>query len=107
MFNFDAAPVQWTASDATKSLSDGSYIMAIRPYNVVPVKTRAATVAVTGTITVTELSGSESSAHFTFAGQNWVSLAHGIHPYEIGADRTFYMNPAHCFFFSRDGQLVA
>lgn len=106
-FKFDAAPVEWTASDATKSLTDGSYIMAIRPNNVVPVKTKAAKVAVKGMITVTELSGSESSAHFTFAGQNWVSLAHGIHPYEIGADHTFYMDPAHCFFFSRDGQLVA
>lgn len=106
-FKFDTAPVEWTAIDATKSLTDGSYIMAIRPNNVVPVKTKAAKVAVKGMITVTELSGSESSAHFTFADQNWVSLAHGIHPYEIGADHTFYMDPAHCFFFSRDGQLVA
>ena len=105
--SLDQTPVEWTASGAADSLADGSYIMAIRPNDVLPVKSGAANVAVTGTITVTELSGSESSAHFTFAGRNWVSLAHGIHPYETGAERTFYINLAKCFFFLPDGSMAA
>ena len=105
--SLDQTPVEWIISGAASSLADGSYIMAIRPNDVLPVRSVAANVAVTGTITVTELSGSESSAHFTFAGQNWVSLAHGTHPYEIGEDRTFYINPAKCFFFLPDGSIAA
>lgn len=103
----DQTTVEWIAAGTADALADGPYIMAIRPNDVLPVKSDAANVAVSGTITVTELSGSESSAHFTFAGRNWVSLAHGIHPYKIGTERTFYINPEKCFFFLPDGEMAA
>ncbi len=105
--SLDQTSASWTVSGSAKTLADGSYIMAIRPNDVLPEKSGAAKIAVTGTITVTELSGSESSAHFSFAGQNWVSHVHGIHPYEIGTDRKFYFNPAKCLFFLPDGKLAA
>ena len=63
--------------------------------------------ALNGQVQVTELSGSESSAHFRMGEDGWVSLAHGVHPYEIGKDHAFYMNAAHCFYFAPDGRLVA
>ncbi len=56
---------------------------------------------------VTELSGSDSSAHFRHGADDWVSLAAGVHPYEVGEDHSFYMNPAHCRYFGQDGQRVA
>ena len=64
-------------------------------------------IEIIGNIRVTELSGSQSSAHFSFADENWVSLAHGVHPFDIGENHAFYINIAKCFFFSVDGQLVA
>jgi glycerol transport system ATP-binding protein len=105
--NLDQTSVGWKASGGAQKLADGTYIMAIRPNDVLPAKSGVAKVAVTGTINVTELSGSESSAHFSFAGQNWVSHVHGIHPYKIGTDRTFYFNPAKCLFFLPDGKRAA
>ena len=66
-----------------------------------------AQVALKGNVIVTELSGSDSSAHFRMGGTDWVSLASGVHPYKVGEDHTFYMDPTHCRYFGTDGQRVA
>ncbi|MEO9865304.1 MAG: ABC transporter ATP-binding protein [Yoonia sp.] len=87
-------------------LADGSYTMAVRPHHVTPVASPQNTVALSGKVLVTELSGSESSAHFAMPGADWVSLAHGVHPYEIGEDHPFYLDPTACFYFAPDGSLV-
>ena len=99
--------VSWILPESCQSLSDGDYQLAIRPHHVLPIKTQDACVAITGRIGVTELSGSESSAHFQFAGNHWVSLAHGIHLYSPGEDHTFYLTPAECLYFTLDGDRVA
>ena len=99
--------ISWTLSEAKQSMADGKYQIAIRPHHVLPVKQDETPVSVTGRIGVTELSGSESSAHFEFDGNSWVSLAHGVHPYSRGEDHTFYMNPEACFYFTLDGDRVA
>ena len=99
--------VKWKLIGAAQGLADGSYRIGIRPSDVLPSKNKQADVKIVGSIKVTELSGSQSSAHFNFADQNWVSLAHGVHPFGIGDDHAFYMDASKCFFFSPDGQLVA
>lgn len=98
--------VSWALNGAAADLQDGAYTVAIRPHHVTPVSITDG-VALSGKVLVTELSGSESSAHFQMGSDAWVSLAHGVHPYEIGEDHAFYMNPANCFYFAPDGQLVA
>jgi len=99
--------IKWPLSGAAAGLADGEYTVAVRPNYVVPVKTDAASVPLTGTVQVTELSGSESSAHFSLGQGNWVSLAHGVHPYEVGEDHMFYLDPSKCFYFAPDGTLAA
>lgn len=101
------AKIKWKLSGAAAGLADGRYLLGIRPYNVSPGKTAENNVEITGRITVTELSGSQSSAHFSFDGEDWVSLAQGVHAYQIGDDHCFYMNASKCFFFTPDGQFVA
>ncbi|UWQ99637.1 ABC transporter ATP-binding protein [Rhodobacteraceae bacterium S2214] len=91
---------------AANGLVDGTYTMAVRPHHVTPVASAQNTVALSGKVLVTELSGSESSAHFAMPGADWVSLAHGVHPYEIGEDHPFYLDPTACFYFAPDGSLV-
>jgi len=99
--------VSWDVSDAAAALKDGSYTVAIRPDNILPYATDEAYVSLVGRVSVTELSGSESSAHFVFNGLGWVSLAHGVHQYTIGENHKFYMRPSMCFYFAPDGRLVA
>jgi glycerol transport system ATP-binding protein len=99
--------VSWTLVGDAASLRDGGYSVAVRPNYVVPVATDKASVPMVGRVLVTELSGSESSAHFQMGDNIWVSLAHGVHPYEIGKNHTFHMDPSKCFFFGSDGARVA
>lgn len=99
--------VSWKLPKALTGLHDGNYQVAIRPHHILPVKTGKATVSLTGRIGVTELSGSESSAHFDFEGNSWVSLSHGVHPYSVGEDHTFFMDPSACLYFAPDGSRVA
>ena len=99
--------VSWTVSGPAAGLSDGTYTVAVRPNYVSPVREAETQVEMVGTVLVTELSGSESSAHFAMGDANWVSLAHGVHPYRIGENHAFFMDPKRCFYFAPDGALAA
>ena len=101
----DAGP-SWSASGAAAGLADGTYTLAVRPHHVSPIS-GAGTVPLRGEVLVTELSGSESSAHFRLGTDSWVSLAHGVHPYRIGEAHDFHLDPNACFYFAPDGRLVA
>lgn len=98
--------VTWTMQGEAARLPDGVYTVAIRPHHVTPFATTDADVSMMGTVLVTELSGSESSAHFQMGEGAWVSLAHGVHPYKVGEDHRFYMDVDKAFYFGPDGRLV-
>ena len=59
-----------------------------------------------GRVLVTELSGSESVAHFELNGRTWVAQSHGVHPYEVGVTHDFFVDVAGCLYFGADGGLV-
>lgn len=99
--------IAWTLTGAAAVLPDGEYTLAVRPNWISPVETATARVPLTGTVQVTELSGSESSAHFTFGAETWVSLSPGVHRFRVGDDHRFYMDPSKCFYFGPDGRLAA
>ena len=99
--------LKWTLDGEAAALPDGAYTVAVRPHHVTPNAGGAADVAMDGTVLVTELSGSESSAHFQMGDVGWVSLAHGVHPYEVGESHRFYMDTSQAFYFAPDGRLVA
>ncbi|MCB1343394.1 MAG: ABC transporter ATP-binding protein [Pseudooceanicola sp.] len=99
--------ISWELSGPAVNLTDGDYTVAVRPNYVLPLRDRGADVPMTGTVLVTELSGSESSAHFNLPGGAWVSLSHGVHPYRVGQDHQFFMDASRCFYFAPDGALAA
>ena len=101
------AGVTWALSGSAASLPDGRYTIAVRPHHILPQPHAGATVPLRGTVLVTELSGSESSAHFELGRDAWVSLAPGVHPYKVGEAHDFFMDPSKCFVFDEDGTLVA
>jgi len=98
--------ISWQLKGDAVNLADGNYKIAIRANHVLPFQTEDAIVPITGHVLVTELSGSESSAHFKAEMADWVSLARGVHPYHVGEDHQFFMNPSECFVFAPDGTLV-
>jgi glycerol transport system ATP-binding protein len=96
----------WPVNTAAQGLRDGTYVVAIRPHHVTPIANGKHTIPLSGKVLVTELSGSESSAHFQMPMADWVSLAHGVHAYEVGQEHPFYLDPTACFYFATDGSLV-
>ncbi len=97
---------RWDVDAQTEKLADGHYTLAIRPNHVLPDKRNQADVGLNGLIKVTELSGSESSAHFEIGEDTWVSLAHGVHDFKIGTAYQFYMDTSKCFYFDMNDQVV-
>lgn len=99
--------IRWQITGPAVDLPDGTYTLAIRPHHVSPVSRAPNDVSLTGRVLVTELSGSESSAHFEMGEDGWVSLAHGVHPYEVGEDHEFFMDASKAYFFTPDGRRAA
>ncbi|MFQ5622619.1 MAG: ABC transporter ATP-binding protein [Paracoccaceae bacterium] len=99
--------VKWTVSAKAKALADGAYTVAIRPHFISPARNGEASVPIDGVVRITELSGSESVAHFDMGDKIWVSQSRGVHPFEIGKDYRFFVDVERCLYFGPDGRLVA
>ncbi len=95
----------WEAPGHLSARPDGSYTLAVRPHHVRPALEHD-DVVVDGHVVVTELSGSESVAHFDLDGDAWISLAHGIHALEVGERARFAVELAGALYFDADGQRI-
>ena len=98
--------IRWKAEGAIADAPDGDYHVGVRPHYVSPRQEGRSTVELGGTVLVTELSGSESVAHFDLNGRPWVSQSPGVHPFEVGAHHAFYVDTAGCLYFHADGSRV-
>ena len=98
---------RWLLEGEAAELPDGQYTVAVRPHRVLPKRVNDGDVELKGHVLVTELSGSDSSAHFKLGDVDWVSLSSGVHPYKVGEDHSFFMDPKHCRYFNADGKRVA
>ena len=59
------------------------------------------------TVTVTEITGSESFVHLTRDGLNWVAVLHGVHEFEPGQTIDAVLDPNDVFVFDAADRLVA
>ena len=98
--------LSWPADGLAANLPDGEYRLGIRPHFVTPIKTGNNDIELNGKVQVTELSGSESVAHFTLGNITWVSQADGLHPFSVGEHHRFYFDSSRCFYFSPNGQTI-
>lgn len=99
--------MSWRVFDDAAGLADGEYTVGIRPHHVTPTPPDEPSEVFDGRVQITELSGSESVAHFDLGGRTWVSISTGIHPYRLGETHRFHMVPGQCFYFGADGSLAA
>lgn len=97
----------WEAHGAYRQLSDGDYEFGVRPHHVHPVDGGNDGAIVEGRVQVAEISGSESMVHFELEGASWVSLAHGVHSFDVGQTARFQIEVEHSMVFSTQGDLVA
>jgi len=86
---------------------DGAYTLGIRPHFVTSTRQSPDAAQVSGVVQVTELSGSESIAHFEMGGDVWVAQSPGVHAYDLGERHGFFVDTTGCLYFDGEGRLVA
>jgi glycerol transport system ATP-binding protein len=98
---------RWPAKGAIAAAADGLYTVGVRPHFVTPTQEGADAVRLLGQVQVTEISGSESVAHFQLGDHGWVSQSHGVYPLQVGDHHEFFLNVDQCLYFGEDDKLIA
>lgn len=89
---------------APTTLADGSYRVGFRPHQLHVDKPAGQNLAVTASVAVTEITGSESFIHVDALGERWTALTSGVHHYNAGDNITLYIDPADCLYFDECGK---
>ncbi|MGX1325009.1 glycerol transport system ATP-binding protein [Bradyrhizobium sp. USDA 377] len=95
------------ASGLYSSLADGTYRVGFRAHQLGLANGEADRHAFHATVTVTEITGSESFVHLTRDGLNWVAVLHGVHEFEPGQTIDAVLDPNDVFVFDAADRLVA
>jgi glycerol transport system ATP-binding protein len=95
------------ATGSFAGLADGEYLAGFRPNHLELARTGADAMEFTATLTVTEITGSETFVHLDHHNDSWVGLVHGVRDLRIGAALTVYLDPRHVYIFAQDGTAVA
>src|SRR5579871_6409537 len=90
-----------------QKLGDGAYRVGFRAHQLEVADGVAGRHAFSATVTVTEITGSESFVHLTRDGYNWVAVLQGIHDYPPGHVLDAALDPDNVFVFDSVGRLVA
>lgn len=87
-------------------LATGSYHLGVRPHHLRLEGNASCDMYFNGSVSVTELSGSESFIHFDFRKLPWVALVHGIQDFKETEDVGFYVDPKNTFIFDSEGLAI-
>ena len=94
------------SSGTLQGLAAGSYQLGFRPSNVALAATGGQTIAMRGTVAVSEITGSESFIHVDTPDGRWIALTPGVHDSQPGQPIEVFLDPARFFVFASDGSLV-
>jgi len=88
-------------------LPDGAYRVGFRAHQLEVANGVAGRHAFSATVTVTEITGSESFVHLHRDNSKWVAVLQGVHEYEPGETLHAALDPDNVFIFDAAGRLVA
>jgi glycerol transport system ATP-binding protein len=95
------------ASGLYAGLGNGEYRVGFRAHQLELANGQAGRHAFPATVTVTEITGSESFVHLRRDSTNWVAVLHGVHEFEPGQTLEAVLDPDNVFVFDAAGRLVA
>ncbi|WP_213287832.1 ABC transporter ATP-binding protein [Bradyrhizobium sp. sGM-13] len=102
-----AGGIQAPAIGLYAQLSDGPYRVGFRAHQLEVANGVAGRHAFHATVTVTEITGSESFVHLNRDASNWVAVLPGVHEYEPGQTLDAVLDPDNVFVFDAADRLVA
>jgi glycerol transport system ATP-binding protein len=94
------------AVGALASLDDGPCTLGFRAHHLGLDPEKSGEIKLSGRVTVSEITGSESFVHIDAAPHHFVALVHGVRRYEPGATVETYLAPSRLFVFDRTGRLA-
>jgi glycerol transport system ATP-binding protein len=102
-----AGGIEAPASGLYAGLGDGPYRVGFRAHQLELANGVAGRHAFQATVTVTEITGSESFVHLNRDASNWVAVLHGVHEFEPGHVLDAALDPNNVFVFDAAGRMVA
>src|SRR5947207_493125 len=102
-----AGGIEAPATGLYAKLGDGPYRVGFRAHQLEVASGVAGRHAFSATVTVTEITGSESFVHLNRDASNWVAVLQGVHGYEPGELLHAALDPDNLFVFDAAGRLVA
>ena len=102
-----AGGVAAPATGLYANLIDGFYRVGFRAHQLELANGIAGRHAFAATVTVTEITGSESFVHLKRDASNWVAVLQGVHEFEPGHVLDAVLDPDNLFIFDKGGRLVA
>ena len=102
-----AGGVEARATGLYAHLSDGQYRVGFRAHQLELANGVAGRHAFQATVTVTEITGSESFVHLSRDASNWVAVLDGVHEFPPGHVLDAVLDPDNVFVFDAAGRVVA
>ncbi len=90
-----------------EGLRDGRYKVGFRAHQLEIATDAKSRHAFATTVSVTEITGSESFVHLKRNGYNWVAVLQGIHDFPPRQELSALLDPSNLFVFDQSGRLVA
>ncbi len=87
-------------------VADGHYMLGFRP-NHLTLEPGEAKIRFETTLSVMEITGSETFVHLAHNNARWVGLIHGIRDLKPGQSLPVYLDPSRIYLFAESGDLVA
>ena len=95
------------ADGAFAALPDGRYMAGFRANHLELNKHSGSAVELPCTLSVTEITGSETFLHLLHGTDRWVGLVHGVHKLAPGDAVSVWLDPRHVYLFTESGRLAA
>src|SRR3954454_233152 len=102
-----AGGISAPASGLYAKLGDGAYRVGFRAHQLEVASGVADRHAFSATVTVTEITGSESFVHLRRDDSNWVAVLQGVHEFAPGDTLDAVLDPNDLFVFDAAGRLLA
>ncbi|HKO70834.1 MAG TPA: ABC transporter ATP-binding protein [Bradyrhizobium sp.] len=99
--------VEAPATGLYAGIGDGAYRVGFRAHQLELASGIAGRHAFHATVTVTEITGSESFVHLSRDASSWVAVLHGVHEFPPGHMLDAVLDPNNVFVFDGAGRLVA
>lgn len=96
-----------SAAGLYERLDDGAYKVGFRAHQLAVGGAGAGRHAFATTVSVTEITGSESFVHLARDDYNWVAVLPGVHEFLPGQQLDAVLDPNDLFIFDQTGRLVA